>query len=72
VTFHAPFACPVFTVHFETAANAVPRLRVNENVTALKEVSGPLKLIPGSWCREERRLTVCFALSKGESKLQLG
>jgi len=72
VTFHAPFACPEFTVHFDTAANAVPRLRVNENVTALKEVSGPLKLIPGSWCREERKLTVCFALSKGESKLQLG
>src|SRR5204863_6286738 len=54
VTFHAPFACPEFTVRLETAANSAPQLRVNENVAALKEVSGLLKLIPGSWFRDER------------------
>ncbi|MBI3416296.1 MAG: twin-arginine translocation signal domain-containing protein [Verrucomicrobia bacterium] len=71
ISFRAPFACPDFTVRCNAPANAAPRLRAPANSKPLSEISDPLKLVPGSWCREGEKLTFCFALSKGESKLEL-
>jgi hypothetical protein len=68
VKFRAPFACPDFTVRWE--GSGVPRLRHGQQETELREVTGPLKLVSGTWCRSGTQLTACFALPKGESELR--
>jgi hypothetical protein len=71
ITFHAPFACPDFTVKFETPVTNAPRLRLGQNEEPLKEVISALKLTGGTWKRDGQTLTVCFGLSKGKSQLEL-
>ena len=70
VIFRAPFACGDFTVRVEAQDNSVPQLKTASNPVPLTEVTDPLKLAPGKWCREGKGLTVCFALPKGTSELQ--
>jgi len=70
VSFRAPFACPEFTVRFPGLNNLLPRLRVDQSVIRLGEVTGPLKLAPNTWCREGNTVTACFALPKGASQLE--
>ena len=62
--FRAPFACPDFTVRIETPAN---RVRLGD--ADLREVAGARQLAPGTWCRETDRVTICFALPKGASRI---
>jgi hypothetical protein len=70
--FRAPFACPNFTVRFAAGApKTAPILKAGADQTPLKEVTGPLKLAPGTWCREGEQITVCVALPKGASTLSL-
>jgi hypothetical protein len=71
ITFHAPFACAEFTVCFRALPKPTPRLRIGQELIALKEVSAPLKLTPGTWCAEDEKVTACFALPKGASRLEL-
>jgi hypothetical protein len=70
VVFRAPFACPEFTIRFPVTGTGAPRLRSGETVSQLKEVTKPLQLVPGTWCREGETLTVCFGLPRGESVLE--
>jgi hypothetical protein len=72
IVFRAPFACPDFTVRFEMKVRTGLRLRFQERITALKEVTHPLKLTPGSWCREGNKSIACFALPQGTSRLEFG
>lgn len=71
VTFHAPFACPQFTVRLPAAANTNPKLTIQERPVALKEVKRALDLKGGDWVREAAGATVCFDLPKGESRLDV-
>ena len=71
VTFQAPFATPRFTVQI-TGAAAAPRLLVEGQSTALKEVEAPLKLVSGTWCRHGGGTAACFDLPRGKSALSLG
>jgi hypothetical protein len=71
ISLRAPFACPDFTVRLQVLNHLSPRLRVNQSVTPLREVVGPLKLMPGTWCREDNTVTVCFSLPKGPSQLEM-
>jgi hypothetical protein len=68
----APFACPRFTLSITPPQKAPPRLLTGQQVTSLREVSGERQLAEGSWCRTDKRLTVCFALPKGASRLEFG
>jgi hypothetical protein len=73
VVFHAPFACPEFTVRFAAQGTGALRLRSGSApASPLKEVARPLQLAPGTWCREGEMLTVCFALPRGNSALEIG
>jgi hypothetical protein len=72
LAFRAPFACPDFTLRFTSKAAAAPRWRPAQEPVALKEVSGPLQLAPGTWCRQGDQTTVCLALPKGLSQMELG
>jgi hypothetical protein len=71
ISFHAPFACPDFTVRFQSLNNLAPRLRLNQTVTPLREVNAPLKLAPNTWCRQGNTVTACFALTQGASQLEM-
>lgn len=71
VAFRAPFACADFTVRTDATITRAPRLLSGATVTELKEVGGPLELAANTWCRDARRVTACFALPKGESRLAL-
>ena len=72
IALHAPFACPDFTLRLETKAGATPRLRTAQELVALKEVSSPLQLTPGTWCRQGEQAIVCLPLPKGASQLEMG
>lgn len=72
IQLRAPFACPDFTVRFNAAENLVPALHVDGGLKPLREVSGPLKLVSGAWCRDGKSVIVCFPLPKGASAVKLG
>lgn len=67
----APFACPDFTLRWAAPVNARPRLRTAAALVELAEVNQPLWLEPGKWFRQGDEITVCFALPKGASQLEL-
>jgi len=71
VTFHAPFACPGFTVSVAARPDAVPEVVAEGRLISLQEVAGPLRLERGAWVRREGEITVCFDLPKGVSRLNL-
>jgi hypothetical protein len=71
VTFHAPFACPGFTLSVTSRPDAVPQLVVEDRPIALKEVAGPLQLENGAWVRRRQGITACFDLPRGASRLQV-
>jgi hypothetical protein len=72
LTFHAPFACPAFTVKIPAGNNAIPRLVTSGQSAPLMEVSRPLELRSGTWTRVGADVTACFDLVKGESKIRVG
>ena len=58
----APFACDEFTLSLPVSADSRPE--------GLREVSGRLKLDPGSWCRESGNMLLCLKLPKGETEVR--
>lgn len=70
LSFKAPFACPEFTVRWRAAAQGPWKLSAGDAVTMLQEVGAPLKLTPGTWCRDGQDVLACFALPKGASVLK--
>jgi len=70
VTFQAPFATPRFTVEVKKAAAGAPRLVAQGQPKPLKEVSAPLKLVSGAWCRRDQDTVACFDLPRGKSALR--
>jgi hypothetical protein len=72
LTLHAAFACENFTLRFATNSTVQPQFRSGAETTALKEVSKPLDLQSGTWCREGQNVTVCVSLPRGDSQLIAG
>jgi hypothetical protein len=70
LSFLAPFACGEFTVRIK-AGKSGPWIHqaVFGEPVALSEVNAPLKLKPGTWCRDGDDTLACFALPKGISRL---
>lgn len=71
VKLRAPYACPDFTLRLAARTQKPPQLRVGTEAKLLEEVSAPLKLKLGTWCRDGEATLVCFALPKGVSQLEL-
>lgn len=71
ITFHAPFACPQFTIGFSGPSNAAPRLAIGNRSVPLREVSQALKLASGTWTRQPTGVIACLDLPKGASSLEL-
>jgi hypothetical protein len=69
IAFHAPFACPAFTVEVSCREDAVPELALGDRPAPLRQVDRPLRLEPGTWVRQGQGLAVCFDLPKGTSSL---
>src|SRR6185295_8036347 len=70
VRLQAPFACPDYTV--AVAAPEIPKLTINNQPVALKEVPKLLALESGTWTRTADGVAVCFDLPKGPSTLEVG
>jgi hypothetical protein len=71
IDLRAPFGCSDFTVRFEAAAASHRALLQGATQSELREVSGELKLAPGTWCRSGSKTVACFALPKGASQLTI-
>jgi hypothetical protein len=69
-TFKAPFECAEFTVRWRTPSAGPLSLGAGDAVTPLQEVNAPIKLTPGTWCRDGEDQLACFALPKGLSSLR--
>jgi hypothetical protein len=69
IAFHAPFACPQFTVAFSAQAAGVPQVIAGGKTIPLTEVARPLDLKSGTWARGSKGLLACFDLPKGNSGL---
>ena len=69
VQFRAPFACPDYTV--AVAGPGVPKLTINAQPAALKEVPKLLALESGTWTRTPDGGALCFDLPKGPSQLEV-
>jgi hypothetical protein len=70
-TFHAPFACPRFTVQFSAPSGTASQLTLNDHPKPLQEVAGLPDLRPGSWTRDPTGITACFDLPQGASQLRV-
>jgi hypothetical protein len=70
LTFHAPFACPQFTVALSGPTARAPRLAFRNQKVPLQEVSQPLNLKSGAWTRQPAGLIACLDLPKGVSRLE--
>ena len=72
IQFHAPFACPAFTVQFTSRSNGAPRLlRDGQPAVSFAAVTRVLEAKSNTWHREGQTMTVCFDLPKGSSSLDL-
>jgi hypothetical protein len=71
VILKAPFACPAFTVRYESQSQKPPIVHVgNERQSpTLNSVSRVLDLKPGTFFRDGKHVTACFDLPKGESRV---
>jgi hypothetical protein len=67
--FHAPFACPAFTLQLPAPPAAVPAIEVQGQPTRLRQADALLALESGSWTRRGENVVVCFDLPKGISHL---
>lgn len=76
ISFHAPYACPQFTVEFPVKSDAAPVLTVAAGRAPLLEASTPLHLGRTSgintWHRSGDKVIVCFDLPRGESQVSFG
>jgi hypothetical protein len=70
LAFHAPFACPAFTVRIAQAPAGAPRLISDRGQVPLTEVRRQLDIASGTWVAREREVTLCFDLPKGASRLE--
>ncbi len=71
ILFKAPFACPDFTVQFNSTRKVIPSVRIGSEARVLREVTNPTQLESGTWCFDNGNLQLCFALPRGESAIEL-
>ena len=73
VKFHAPFACPSFTIQVSNSAQRVPAFAPAGRPGApLRQVERLIDLKEATWFRRDEMLAVCFDLPRGRSELKLG
>src|SRR5258706_16012394 len=70
ITFHAPFACPAFTVRMPVSASTVPRFIAGaQPPVSYPEVHRSLDLKSNTWWRDGQEMVICFDLPKGVSRI---
>ncbi|MBN2505940.1 MAG: hypothetical protein JXQ71_04530 [Verrucomicrobia bacterium] len=72
ITFHAPFACPQFTVRIAGGSDAPPRFAAGPQPAVVLERATPAGgLASGRWLRRGEDGIACFDLPKGRSVLEV-
>lgn len=73
LTIAAPFACEQFTIEFTVAGEAAEFQLITANGrTTLRSTDRLSQLNAGMYFRDGQKVTLCFALPKGESELLIG
>ncbi len=67
IVFHAPFACPGFTVRVKAGGPRTPGITAGGTVARLVETQNLASLRSGIWHRRSDDLTICFDLPRGQS-----
>ncbi len=70
LTFHAPFACPDFTLRIRRGGDAPPAPPRTGEGAPLREVKALEALAPGTWLGEKEATVVCLDLARGRSSLE--
>ena len=71
IIFDAPFATMRFTVQTRTGSSNIPKLLVKDQSVQLRKVKQLLQLETGTFHTDAKKITVCFDLPKGKSRLQV-
>jgi HD-like signal output (HDOD) protein len=70
IGFHAPFACPTFTVQFNAPSITHLAFHKDTGSAPLKRVSSLRSLVENSWHRQDNTITACFSLPRHQSWLE--
>jgi hypothetical protein len=71
VTFRAPFATKRFTAKIEADPRSRPKLILNGKGIQLGQAKSALEIESGTWHADNRHMTVCFDLPKGEAIVEV-
>ncbi len=71
VTFRAPFATKRFTARVQADPGHLPTLILNGKEIQLRRAKNPLEIESGTWHADNRHVTVCFDLPKGEAIVEV-
>lgn len=69
IQFHAPFACPDFTLSIPKGARGDLHIQHEGKTQPLVEVASRKYLQSNTWCQDQNRLIACFNLPKGNAGL---
>jgi hypothetical protein len=71
ITLNAPFACPAFTVRFESQSQmpSIEFPKTDNRILMLKPVPRLLDLEPQTFYRDGKQVTACFDLPKGKARV---
>jgi len=70
IQFHAPFACPDFTISLPKNDSGSPVIRSGNQIKNLTKVSSRRSLQTNTWCHEGKKTIVSFDLPKGRAALE--
>ncbi|MDB6153770.1 MAG: hypothetical protein JWL90_2223 [Chthoniobacteraceae bacterium] len=71
ISLAAPFACPDFTLSFQSPGNSLPGVIAAGKAVALKEVPSLRQMQSDSWFRQGETMTLCFALPRGATSIDI-
>ncbi|MDP2896057.1 MAG: hypothetical protein Q8Q12_05790, partial [bacterium] len=71
VTFRAPFATKRFTARVQADPGSLPRLILNGKEIQLRRAKNLLDIESGTWHADNRHVTFCFDLPKGEAIVEV-
>jgi hypothetical protein len=70
--FHAPFACPDFTVRLPSTEDGPPTVLSGDARAVIVQVTRRLDLKPATWIKDDRFVEICFPLLKGRNEVFWG
>ena len=71
IIFHAPFACPDFTLRITSRSILKPQVSGKGVLSPLRRATSPSHLDSGSWYPSGKAIVMCLDIPKGKSQINL-